>query len=100
MGVPLWMIPGVGAFLLAGPMFTGATGAIVGGFLGSLGSWGVQQNQLEKYEQAVKNGKTLVVVVAAQPDKVAEAQQILRETDAEEINLHAATSADAPEITE
>src|SRR5262245_46874464 len=43
LGAPLLTIPGVGLVLLAGPIATAITGAIVGGFLGSMAGWGVPE---------------------------------------------------------
>lgn len=98
LGVPLLLIPGIGPMLLAGPIFTGATGAVVGGFLGALKGWGVHEDHLLEYEQMVRNGKILVVA-GGEPDDVAEAKRVLQETDTDRLKLHAATSADSPEIT-
>ena len=97
LGTPLLMIPGVGPVLIAGPLAAGLTGAIVGGFLGAMAGWGTHEDHVQQYEQQVKEGK-LLVVANGDPKQSAEAKRVLRETNAEDIHLHAATSADAPEV--
>jgi hypothetical protein len=93
---PLLMIPGLGPVLIAGPIAAGMTGAIVGGFLGGMAGWGVHADRIQEYEEKVRAGSALVVV-SGEPDDVATAKQILEETEAQEVHLHA-TSADAREI--
>lgn len=97
LGTPLLMVPGVGPVLVAGPLAVGMTGAIVGGFMGAMNGWGVHEDEVEFYEEKVKQGKFLVVA-NGDPKQTAEAQRILRGTNAEDIRFHAPTSADAPEI--
>lgn len=97
LGTPLLLIPGVGPLLLAGPAFTAATGAIVGGFLGAMTGWGVHEDHLAGYEQAVRDGKILVVA-GGDPEQVAEAKSVLESTEADNVYLHAKDSADSPEI--
>lgn len=99
LGTPLLMIPGVGQVLVAGPLATGLTGAIVGGFLGAMGGWGVHTDHAQQYEEQVKQGR-LLVIANGDPQQVAEAQRLLRETAAENIQLHVPTSADAPEVSD
>jgi len=99
LATPILMIPGVGPVLVAGPLAAGLTGAIVGGFLGGLMGWGVQDDQVERYQQYVYLGKTLVVAHGA-PVAVATAEEHLRQTNFAKLDLHATTSADAPEISD
>jgi uncharacterized membrane protein len=93
LGAPLLTIPGVGPLLIAGPLATGATGAIVGGFLGALGNWGVHEDHVASYEELVQQGKMLAVD-NDQPDQLAEAKRLLDTTPAEEVRMHMETSAD------
>jgi len=99
LGAPLLLVPGVGHVLIAGPLSAALTGSIVGGFLGAMVGWGVHEDHVEQYQEKVRQGK-LLVVVNGNPEDVTEAHRLLRETAAEEVNLHMPTSADAPEITE
>ncbi len=93
LGTPLLTIPGFGVMLIAGPLAAGLTGAIVGGFLGSLVGWGVHEDHVAEYEEAVKKGAFLVVA-DGNPLEVDEAKQVLSHTDARSVTLHAQTSAD------
>ncbi len=96
-GTPLLTIPAVGPVLIAGPLATGLTGAIVGGFLGAMAGWGVHDDHVKEYEERVKQGK-LLVVASGDPQELAEALRILRDLSPEEIRFHAPTSADSPEV--
>jgi uncharacterized membrane protein len=97
LSAPLLTIPGLGLALLAGPLAAGATGAIVGGFLGGLSGWGVHKDHIQAYEEKVKEG-CLLVVASGNPAEIAIASRVLNDTDAEETHLHARTSDDAPEV--
>lgn len=93
LGAPLLAIPGIGPMLIAGPLAVGMTGAIVGGFLGSMVGWGVHADHVAEYEKKVREG-ALLVVASGDPDDVALAQRVLQATDARSVDLHAKTSAD------
>jgi hypothetical protein len=97
LGTPILMIPGVGPLLIAGPLAMGVTGGIVGGFLGSMVGWGIEPDNLEKYEAKVREGAVLVVVEGA-PDEVVRAHGILSEGPAVEVNMHMKSGVDSPEI--
>jgi hypothetical protein len=91
---PLLTISGLGAALIAGPVAMGLTGAIVGGFLGVMSGWGVHSDHIAEYERQASSGK-LLVIANGTPAQVADAQEALQQTAAEEVRLHAETSADA-----
>jgi hypothetical protein len=97
LGAPLLAIPGVGPVLLAGPIATGMTGAIVGGFLGSMTGWGVHSDHIRDYEDLVKQG-ALLVVVNGDPVQLAAANRILEGTGATQVRVHAKESSDSPEV--
>lgn len=97
LGAPILAIPATGPVLIAGPLATGITGAIVGGFLGSMSGWGVHPNHIREYQQLIREGAVLVVA-NGDPREVAEAKRILDETDATEVHLHAAASDETPEV--
>ena len=97
LGAPLLAIPGIGPLLLAGPIATGMTGALVGGFLGSMAGWGVHADHVAQYQKKVESGKILVIATG-DPRQVADAERVLRETQPLEVHLHAEDSADAEEI--
>jgi hypothetical protein len=94
LGSPLLAVSGVGAVLIAGPIATGLAGAIVGGFLGAMSGWGVHVDHVRRYEKEVAAG-SLLVVAQGDPQQVAQAERILQQTDAQEVHLHAETSADS-----
>jgi len=91
---PLLMAPGIGPVLVAGPI---AVGGIVGGFLGAMTGWGVEPNNVQKYQQLVQQGAELIVV-QGDPVAVVRAHAILEEESAAEVYLHAQSSTDSPEI--
>ena len=92
-GAPLLAIPGVGLILAAGPIATALTGAIVGGFLGSMQGWGVQSDRIEGYEAKVRAGEVLVIVTGP-PRDVAQAVRLLQTTPATSVEMHAESPSD------
>jgi hypothetical protein len=92
-GAPLLTIPGVGLILVAGPIATALTGAIVGGFLGSLEGWGVHSDRIEDYEAKVRAGEVLVIV-SGPPRDVAQAVRLLQTTPATSVEMHAESPSD------
>lgn len=96
-GTSVLLGTGVGAVFLAGPILTGLTGGVVGAFLGALRGWGVHPDHVEKYQEQVKAGDTLIIV-HGDPRTVATAQEALRRFDPTQLNLHAADESDAPDI--
>lgn len=97
LGAPLLMVPGVGPLVIAGPLAMGMTGGIVGGFLGAMSGWGVEPENVEKYQQKVTDGAVLIVVEGP-PDEVARAHEILSANSPEEVRLHAKSGTDSPGI--
>lgn len=94
LGSPLLTVAGIGSLLIAGPVAMGLAGAIVGGFLGAMGGWGVHTDHIRRYEKQVSDG-SLLVIAHGDPLQAAEAMSALQETAAEEVHLHAETSADS-----
>lgn len=92
----IFLVTGIGTIVVAGPLVA-AMGAVVGAFLGAMEGWGVHKAHIRKYERLVHEGKVLVVV-GGQPDELAQADRMLRQTDATEVHLYAESSGDAPEI--
>ncbi len=87
---------GMGMILMTGPLAV-LTGAIVGALLGAMRGWGVHDKALERYEHLVEAGDTLVVVSGSTTD-VARAEQLLRLTDADRVEMHMRTGDDSREI--
>jgi hypothetical protein len=84
---PLLVVGSLSAVLLGGleGALTGAAGA---GLLGGLLGWGISKRHVLKYEQAVKAGKYLVVAHGS-ADEVARARDLLRDTNADNVRVHA-----------
>lgn len=92
--VAAFAVTGMGAYLVAGPI---VAGGIVGGLIGAAAGWGMHKDHIPGYEEKLKEG--LVLVIAhGDPYRVAQAEQVLQQTDPAGWHLHAETSADAPEI--
>jgi hypothetical protein len=89
------MMAGVGTIIATGPILV--AGVVAGAFLGALAGWGVHSANIRKYESLVQEGKVLVVV-DGDPEQVADADRLLRRTEASEVHLHSKSSDDAPEI--
>ncbi len=94
LGSPLLMVPGIGPLLMAGPI---AAGGVVGGLTGAMTGWGVKPDNLAEYDELVRQGD-VIIVVEGPPDRVAQAHELLNETSAKQVHMHAKTSADHPEI--
>jgi outer membrane lipoprotein SlyB len=88
---------GGGAAFIVGPLAAGATGAIVGALLGAMEGWGVHRHRLQEYEDAIEQGKILVIV-HGDPETVSQAERLLQETQSKEIHMHARTGDDSPEV--
>jgi hypothetical protein len=70
-GVSSIFIPGLGPLLVAGP-FTAlmtATGALAGGFMGTLTNVGLTTDAAKAYEDAIRRGEVLVAVTANHEDE-------------------------------
>lgn len=96
-GAAFFWIPGVGPIFLAGPLATALVGTAVGTLVGAMSGWGVPDDQLEKYEQLIKEGKVLVIAHGDSLE-VARAERILAETDAREVEAHYTASDESPEV--
>jgi hypothetical protein len=71
-GATLSLVPGLGPVIFAGALASGFTGGIVGGIVGAMSGWGIEDNILKKYENAIHEGKG-VVIVHGDPETLAEA---------------------------
>jgi hypothetical protein len=94
-GSALFIIPGVGPLLLAGPVvgwLVGALGeAVVVGGLSALGaalfSQGIPKNSVLKYETAVKSGK-FVIIAHSTAREATRARDIISGTNPEALESH------------
>jgi hypothetical protein len=97
-GIGSFVIPGIGPFIGAGALMASLAGAVAGASLGALASglvkMGVPEEHARWYEQEVQGGRTLVAVRAG--GRYAEAQALLREYGAYDVEHRDAASAGAP----
>ena len=101
-GPALFIVPGIGPLLVAGPMVIWIVAAlenaaIVGGFsvLGAaLVSIGIPENSILQYETAIKAGKFLMLVHGT-PDEVTRAKHLLKDSGSSKTEMHFAQHEDA-----
>lgn len=83
-------VPGLGPLIAAGPLAAALSGAATGGLAGALVDWGVPAERGRRYEEHVRQGKTLCVIKSADDRKVDEAARILRQHGAHDVETHPA----------
>ncbi|GAW92987.1 DUF1269 domain-containing protein [Calderihabitans maritimus] len=86
-GAGALVIPGLGPLIAAGPLAGLISGAATGGIAGGLIDWGIPEEEGRKYEEDVRQGKTLVSVQTTE-DKVPQAVNILKDSGAAEVKKH------------
>jgi hypothetical protein len=99
-GSGIFMLPGIGPLLVAGPMVVWMVGAlesaaVIGGIsaLGAaLFSIGIPENSILQYETSIKAGKFMMLVHGT-PDEVTRAKAILSTSGASKTQLHMADAA-------
>ena len=98
-GMGALAIPGIGPFVAAGPIMAalaglGAGGAI-GGFIGALVGMGIPEYEAKRYEGHMKEGGILLSVHCETKEMVTKAEELLRQTGAQEIASSADVAATA-----
>jgi uncharacterized membrane protein len=101
-GSALFMIPGLGPILVAGPLVAwivaGLEGAVEVGALGALGaglfSIGIPKNSIVKYETAIKTDQ-FVLIAHGTAAEVAKAKDIIETTHPASFTMHAAEAVAA-----
>jgi hypothetical protein len=97
-GVGSLTIPGLGAFVAAGPLVSmlagAAVGGAVGGLAGALVGLGVPEYEAKRYEGQVRGGGILISVHCDDHDWKNKAVDILKSTGAKEISSTGEASAD------
>jgi len=96
LGAGFFVVPGIGALVVAGPLVLGIVGALQGavvvGGLSVLGAGlygvGIPKDSIPKYEAAIKS-KRFVVVLHGSADELAEARDILKNMG-HEVEVHSA----------
>jgi hypothetical protein len=89
-GIGALAIPGLGAFIAAGPIMGAlagaAAGGALGGIVGALVGMGIPEREARLYEGHVKNGAVLLSVHCDTSDEVSRAKETLRHTGAADIS--------------
>jgi hypothetical protein len=78
-------IPGLGAFLVVGPIIGGLAGGAAGGAVGALTAVGIPEQEAKLYEERLKRGGILVSVHTAAAAQVDRAKTIFSQTGATDI---------------
>jgi len=88
-GIGALAIPGLGAFIAAGPLMAALSGAAVGatagGVVGCLIGYGIPEFEAKRYEHRLQSGNYLISVHADDRDRVAQARKIFEGNGAEDI---------------
>jgi len=88
-GLGALAIPGVGAFIAAGPIMAAlsgaALGAATGGVIGCLIGLGIPEIEAKIYEEKLRTGSYLVAVHALDEEQIAQAGDIFTEAGARDI---------------
>lgn len=80
-------VPGLGPLIAAGPIAGVLSGAATGGLAGSLIDWGIPEQEGRRYEEDVRQGKTLVSVRSDEP-RADQAASVLRDYGGENVKVH------------
>jgi len=89
-GIGTLAIPGLGAFIAAGPIMAAlsgaAAGATAGGLVGALIGMGIPEYEAKAYENRLKTGGYLVAVHASSSEKAKAIRDILERNRFEDIS--------------
>ena len=102
-GIGALTVPGLGAFVVAGPLMAALSGAAVGaaalGITGALVGMGLPEHEAKRYESKVRSGNILVSVHADDPRQRAFARDIFARNGGRDITTTFETKADAPPLS-
>jgi hypothetical protein len=103
-GIGTLTLPGVGPFIVAGPLMAAlggaGAGAIVGGIAGALVGLGIPEIEAKRYEGKIKSGGVLVSVHSEDPARIERARQIFDHADAEDISTSSPVAISSQERAE
>src|SRR5262245_12314317 len=90
-GIGALAIPGLGAFIAAGPIVAalagvGAVGAL-GGIIGALAGMGVPEYEAKRFEGRVRDGGVLLSVHCDNEDWVKRAKEVMRQSGGQDIGV-------------
>jgi hypothetical protein len=90
-GIGAIAIPGLGAFIAAGPIVAALSGSGIGGavglLVGSLIGFGIPEYEAKKYESALKSGGILLCVHAEDSKQIKKIKDILEKEGARDISV-------------
>lgn len=88
-GIGALAIPGLGAFVAAGPIMAAlggaAVGAATGGVAGALIGLGIPEVEAKQYEAKLREGNVLISVHTENGDEAKRAEQIFKAADAKDV---------------
>lgn len=91
-------IPGLGAFIIAGPLMAALAGAgsvgVAGGIVGGLIGLGIPEYEAKRYEGLVKEGRSLISVHCDSSEWVSRAKDVLKNIGANDISAVGESAAD------
>ncbi len=89
-GIGALAIPGLGPFIAAGPIMGAlaglGVGGTVGGIIGALVGMGIPEYEAKRYEGRLKEGGVLLSVHCETSDEISRAEDLLKQTGAEDIS--------------
>jgi hypothetical protein len=97
-GIGALAIPGLGPFIAAGPIIAAlagvGVGGTIGGLTGALIGMGIPEYEAKRYEGRIKDGGILLSVHSDDPNWTKKAEEILKNTGAQDIASTGEASAD------
>jgi hypothetical protein len=97
-GIGALAIPGLGPFIAAGPIIAAlagvGVGGTIGGLTGALIGMGIPEYEAKRYEGRIKAGGILLSVHSDDPDWTTKAEEILKNTGAQDIASTGEATAD------
>lgn len=88
-GIGALAIPGIGPFMVAGPLLTGlagvAAGGAAGGLIGALVGLGIPESEAKTYEGRLREGRILLCVNCNDREQIMRTQEIFTRDGAEAV---------------
>lgn len=89
-GIGALALPGLGAFIAAGPIMAAlsgaATGTALGGVVGGLTGLGIPEYEAKLYEGRIKEGHILIAAHTEDPEMRRRAEEVMKECKAEDVH--------------
>jgi len=106
LGISALAIPGLGPFIVAGPMIAALAGSVVGGAVGeaageavtgitgALIGMGIPEHEARRYEERIQSGGILLSVHCDDSEWTKKAKELLENTGAEDVSSTGEAAAD------